>query len=199
MARRGQASPPEVVETGAEHRHFSRGWGYHGGMRSAALIVLLWAAAPGALQTPAVQPKPCATPEYRQFDFWIGAWEVRGPKGTVVGTNRIEPIENGCALQENWTATGGITGRSINAYSNVDRQWHQAWIGSGGQFLHLVGGLRGQEMVLEGQSMDVKSRPTLERITWTPQPDGRVRQLWQQSTDGGKTWSTSFDGMYVRK
>jgi hypothetical protein len=167
-------------------------------MRSAALIVMLCAAASVVAQTPAVQPQPCSTPEYRQFDFWVGAWEVRGPKGTVVGTNRIERVENGCALQENWAGTGGITGRSINAYSNADRKWHQAWIGSGGQFLHLVGGWRGNEMILEGQSMNAASRPTIERVTWTPMPDGRVRQFWQQSIDGGKTWTTSFDGMYSR-
>lgn len=169
------------------------------GMRTASLMLMFCAVVAAAPQTPATQPKPCATPEYRQFDFWLGDWEVRGPKGAVVGTNRIESIENGCALQENWIAAGGITGRSINAYSNADHQWHQAWIGSGGQFLHLVGGWRGKEMVLEGTSLDAKARPTIERITWTPQPDGRVRQLWQQSTDGGKTWTTSFDGMYVRK
>jgi hypothetical protein len=169
------------------------------GMRVAALSLSFCAAVTAASQTPAGQPKPCATAEYRQFDFWVGDWEVRGPKGAVAGTNRIERIENGCALQENWTGAGNVTGRSINAYSNADRQWHQAWIGSGGQFLHLVGGLRGTDMVLEGKSIDAKSRPTIERITWTPQPDGRVRQLWEQSTDGRKTWSTAFDGMYVRK
>jgi len=162
-------------------------------------MVMLCAAASGAAQTPLVQPKPCSTPEYRQFDFWVGDWEVRGPKGAVVGTNRIERIENGCALQESWLGTGGITGRSLNAYSSADRQWHQAWIGSSGQFLHLVGRLRASEMVLEGQSMNAASKPTIERVTWTPMPDGRVRQFWQQSIDGGKTWTTSFDGMYSRR
>jgi hypothetical protein len=168
-------------------------------MSAASLMLMLGLAVPAAPQTPAAQAKACAAPEYRQFDFWLGEWEVRGPKGAVVGTNRIESIENGCALQENWTGAGNVSGRSLNAYSNADRRWHQAWIGSGGQFLHLVGGLRGSEMVLEGTSMDARSRPTIERITWTPQADGRVRQFWQQSTDGGKTWSISFDGMYVRK
>lgn len=163
------------------------------------MIVMLCAAAPAVPQTPAGQPKPCSTPEHRLFDFWMGEWEVRGPKGAVVGTNRIERIENGCALQENWAGTGGVTGRSINAYSSADRQWHQAWIGSDGQFLSLAGGLRGKEMVLEGKSMDRASRPTIERVTWTPMPGGSVRQFWQQSIDGGKTWTTSFDGTYTRK
>jgi hypothetical protein len=39
----------------------------------------------------------------------------------------------------------------------------------------------------------------LYRGTWTPQPDGTVRQLLEQSRDGGQTWYVWFDGKYVRK
>jgi hypothetical protein len=37
----------------------------------------------------------------------------------------------------------------------------------------------------------------LNRITWSPNPDGSVRQHWEQSSDGGTTWATIFDGLYV--
>jgi hypothetical protein len=37
-----------------------------------------------------------------------------------------------------------------------------------------------------------------ERISWTPQPDGTVRQLWEQSADGSR-WRVVFDGRYVRQ
>jgi hypothetical protein len=26
-----------------------------------------------------------------------------------------------------------------------------------------------------------------------------VHQLWKQSADGGKTWTTAFDGIYIPK
>jgi hypothetical protein len=168
-------------------------------MKAAIAFFLISVAYGGAWQTPVAKPQPCAEPEYRQFDFWLGDWEVRGPKGNIVGANRIERIEQGCALQENWIGSGNVTGRSINAYSRADKRWHQAWIGSSGQFLHLVGGLRGKEMVLEGTSVTTEARPTVERVTWTPLLDGKVRQFWQQSLDGGKTWTAAFDGMYARK
>ena len=35
-----------------------------------------------------------------------------------------------------------------------------------------------------------------ERIAWTPNADGTVRQLWESSKDDGKTWTVSFDGLY---
>ena len=31
----------------------------------------------------------CADPAYRQFDFWIGEWQVHTPDGKLAGTNRI--------------------------------------------------------------------------------------------------------------
>jgi hypothetical protein len=72
---------------------------------SAALAAALGSVAVGA-QGP--QPAPCAAPEYREFDFWIGDWVVTRPDGKPAGTNRIERIAGGCGLQETWTAaTGG--------------------------------------------------------------------------------------------
>jgi hypothetical protein len=39
----------------------------------------------------------------------------------------------------------------------------------------------------------------LQRITWSQLPGGKVRQLWEASKDGGKTWTVVFDGTYTRK
>ena len=36
-----------------------------------------------------------------------------------------------------------------------------------------------------------------QRIVWTAQPDGSVRQIWSSSEDGGASWSVVFDGRYV--
>ena len=52
------------------------------------------------------QPKsPCATePVYRQFDFWIGEWEVYGKDGQKAGDSKIELILDSCIVLENWTS-----------------------------------------------------------------------------------------------
>jgi hypothetical protein len=36
------------------------------------------------------------------------------------------------------------------------------------------------------------------RITWSQEPEGRLRQLWESSKDGGRTWTTVFDGIYAK-
>lgn len=147
---------------------------------------------------PAQTPPPCAAPEHRQFDFWIGDWEVRNPAGQVAGVNRIEAIENGCGLQENWTGTGGGSGRSLNFFNPLTRQWHQTWVGVGAHLL-LDGRYDGEKMVLEGEALNPRGAKVKNRITWSRLPEGRVRQHWQQSLDDGKTWTTAFDGLYSRR
>ena len=57
-------------------------------------------------------------------------------------------------------------------------------------------GARLQVMVLRGVSLAQDGSEVQNRITWTPNPDGSVRQLWEASQDGGATWSMLFDGLY---
>ena len=60
----------------------------------------------------------------------------------------------------------------------------------------LDGGLVGGSMVMQGQNPATDGTGmTTHRISWTPNPDGSVRQLWDASGDG-KTWTVLFDGLY---
>jgi hypothetical protein len=160
------------------------------------MIVTLLLALIG-LQQP---PRPCSTPDHRQFDFWIGDWDVKLANGQVAGRNRIELIEGGCGLQENWTSAGPSpnTGRSINAYSPGDKKWHQIWLGSGGQLMHLSGAFHGDTLTMEGQTTTAAGHTMHNRLAFTKRADGSVRQFWEQSPDG-KSWKTAFEGIYTRR
>lgn len=107
-------------------------------MRILALAVLLAMGADVTAQAPP-QTRPCSAPEHRQFDFWIGEWDVM--------------------------TAGKTAGR----------------------------------MVLQSEPLpDAKGVPTVQRITWSPDEDG-LRQHWESSADGGKTWTSVFDGRYVKR
>ena len=148
---------------------------------------------------PAQAPPGCTAPEHRQFDFWLGEWTVRDPAGKVVGENRIISLHKGCVLYESWTGAGGFTGSSLNIYDAERRKWHQTWVDVSGALLLLDGEFRDGRMTLAGKSApDAKGIVTLQRITWTPLSDGRVRQLWESSKDAGATWTTAFDGYYTK-
>lgn len=146
----------------------------------------------------AAEAAACAAPEHRQFDFWIGDWDV-AEGGKPAGHNRIESILGGCALRETWTGVSGLQGTSLNVYFSRDRLWHQTWVDSSGLRLDLAGGLQQGSMVLSGNAPGPKDgAPALHRITWTPEHDGSVRQHWQASKDGGSSWSDVFLGTYRR-
>jgi len=142
----------------------------------------------------------CDSPEHRQFDFWIGEWEVTIP-GTdyVVGTNRIESILGGCALQESWLARDGAAGNSYNAYDAQAGTWIQTWVDNGGFVLRIDGSLVGEKMVLSGPGKDSEGNEIINRVTWTPHPDDTVEQTWEASADGGQTWSETFAGLYRKR
>ena len=151
-------------------------------------------------QPPAPKPPP-PPPVNHDFDFWLGDWNVATPDGKPAGTSRIESIAGGYGLLENWTgdpAAGGGDGKSLNCYNAARQQWQQFWVGSGGGVLELAGGPADGSMVLSGSHL-VRGQALTERITWTPHADGSVRQLWEQSRDGGKTWRSIFDGLYRKK
>lgn len=147
-------------------------------------------------EAPEPPPNPCEREAFRQFDFWVGEWEVRNPEGKVVGHNTIERVLDGCALKESWRGAKGSAGHSFNMYDHTREIWHQTWVGGRGMLLLLEGGLRDGSMVLEGEYPGRDGVMRKQRITWTPKEDGRVRQHWQQSDDGGE-WRTVFDGLYV--
>jgi hypothetical protein len=123
---------------------------------------------------------------------------VTTPAGKPAGRNRIEPILGGCALRESWTGAGGSSGTSYNAWDRQRRRWHQTWVDDGGLVLRLEGGLVDGKMVLSGETRD-STGVAQNRITWEQTGQGTVRQLWEVSPDGGRTWRIVFDGRYQSK
>lgn len=142
--------------------------------------------------------KPCSSPAHRQFDFWLGSWNVT-QAGKTAGQNKIESVLNGCAVMESWKGTGGVTGHSLNIYDSTRDVWHQTWVDSTGSLLTLEGRFKDGAMVLEGVALDDKGAKARQRITWTASSASEVRQLWESSADEGRTWKTEFDGVYKRQ
>jgi hypothetical protein len=156
---------------------------------SAALI------AGNAAAQSAPPARPCAAPEHRAMDFWVGEWRVTWKQNEkpMEGRNSIKQVLGGCALEENWRGGGGGEGKSLTFYDRTKKQWHQTWIDGSGQPLYLDGNFEGKSLVLTGKVGQGKEL-LYQRIMWTPLPDG-LRQPWKQSKDG-KEWQTLFDGRY---
>lgn len=141
---------------------------------------------------------PCSGPDHRGFDFWLGEWNVYRPDGTLAGTNRIEREYGGCVVHERYEGAKGYRGESLNLWDASRGVWHQTWVDDQGLLLLLEGGVRDGAMVLEGRAPGPDGERVEHRITWTPNPDGSVRQHWETRAPGG-AWSTAFDGTYRRR
>lgn len=151
-----------------------------------------------AVYDASAQQSRCSSAAHRQFDFWVGDWNVTDVRGATSGTSSIERVLGGCVLSESWRGSNGVLGRSLSAFSSADDKWHQAWVDNEGTVLMLSGGLVNGEMVLEGERRLPDGSRRLDRITWTPNVDGTLRQVWQASGDSGMRWTTVFDGIYRR-
>jgi hypothetical protein len=143
---------------------------------------------------------PCRTsPEARQFDFWVGNWSVQ-ISGTEVGTNRIEHAIDRCAILENWETPGGPNGKSLNYWDPTLRKWKQIFIFDIGRVSDYTGEWTGGEMRFLAAPAAVPNGGTaINRMTFFPIARDTVRQLIEVSRDGGKTWTSGFDALYIRR
>ena len=163
-----------------------------------AVVLLSCTPTIAGADAPPGKPPGCTAAAHRQFDFWLGDWDVTDGKGKAAGRNRIVSLHDGCVLQEDWSGAGGFTGTSLNAYDADRKTWHQTWVDNNGGVLQLDGTFADGKMTLAGVSLD-DGRKVQQRITWERLPDGRVRQLWESSKDAGTTWTVAFDGYYVKR
>ena len=142
--------------------------------------------------SPASAVPPCATPEYRQFDFWIGDWDVYDVGDEKPSMRiQVEKILDGCALKETYRDVHGMVGESLNLYDAPRKVWHQTWATNRGQVLLLDGTLDNGRMAFRATEQ-TSAGTVLWRAVWIPQGE-EVRETAETSSDGGKTWQPKFD------
>jgi tetratricopeptide (TPR) repeat protein len=149
---------------------------------------------------------PCRhDPHYRELDFWIGTWDVRAsgaPPDSPASENVITLEYDGCVVQEHWRSAGGAAGSSFNIYDASRKAWFQTWVDSTGGLHEYRGNADAKgDMVLVGEVPGGQGQPARvpTRLTLFRQGADRVRQFSESSVDGGATWTTNYDLIYVRR
>lgn len=143
--------------------------------------------------------RPCKySPQAKQFDFWVGRWDVQ-VNGQSVGTNVIERLEEGCLIMENWAGNGGTSGKSMNFFNPVTNRWRQTYISNNQVIWEMSGEYKDGAMHYEGEMLAAGSQPIMVRVKLYSQSPDRVHHTQDNSTDGGKTWTNVWDSIYVRK
>jgi tetratricopeptide (TPR) repeat protein len=148
--------------------------------------------------------RPCAyAKENRQFDFWLGEWDVSTTEGGIpAGTSKIELILEDCVVQENWKSLNSpYSGKSYNIFDAALKRWEQYWVDNTGGNIFFHGELS-KDGVLDYWTDDIPQTtgPALRRhLQFIPMGADKVRQFSRGSTDGGKTWNVEYDFTYLRK
>jgi len=141
--------------------------------------------------------------ENRQFDFWVGDWEVAPTSGgPTVGISHVERALGDCVIWENWTSLGptGSAGKSYNVFNPDLKRWEQFWVDNVGGMIHFYGALDKGVMDFYTDEIPQADGKNLKRhLQFFNLGPEKVRQFSQGSNDGGKTWFVEYDFTYDRK
>jgi hypothetical protein len=134
------------------------------------------------------------------LDFWLGDWDVTwGEAGS--GRNRITREVGDRVIVERFEGhgprIGDVFGTSISVRED-DGRWHQAWADSSGGYLDLTG------VEVDGrisfQLTTVEDGVTItRRMVWLDVEPDAMRWEWQETRDGGGSWTTLWPIRYRRR
>lgn len=152
------------------------------------------------------QKLPCNSPEFRQFDFWIGEWDVFGKTGQKAGDSKISVILDSCIILEEWTSANvqrGLryAGKSFNTWNASAKQWQQTWVDNVGNTTAFTkGAFDNNKIVFYTEPFPFsKDTTATRRLTFFALEKNKVRQLGEITKDKGATWATEYDLEYRRK
>lgn len=170
------------------------------------VAVLLWCSGIFAQASkPSAQVDPCAVPEQKQLDFWLGEWDLTWPgekEGQVAhGTNSVRRVMGGCVVEENFDGGDSMHLRGISLSTYVVRagKWKQTWVDNEGGYLDFVGEFKDGQMTLARETLDPKGEKLLQRMVFKNISPSQLDWSWESSRDGGKTWKVLWPIHYKRR
>ncbi len=169
-----------------------------------AAFVLLCIMGPLAAQ----EARPCDTPEGKQFDFWLGEWDLSWPAeqwggaegGLGHGTNAITRILDDCIIHEAFRYAGGdFDGHSVSAYDSKKKQWQQTWVDNQGSYLLFTGEFKDGKMELRTEPYERNGKTVVSRMVFKNIEPNSLDWDWQRSEDGGQSWHDVWNIHYKRR
>jgi hypothetical protein len=147
----------------------------------------------------AAKMSPCsADSSFQRLAFWVGDWEVVDTTGAHYATQRVRAVIDECAITAQWTGRVGDKGMSISAYDVRSRDWKQVYVSN--QVPSPTGVfIRKSDPSYDGPGIrfvalldSPAANLSRSRVTIMPLGESRVMQLFESSSDGGRTWRTIF-------
>ena len=167
----------------------------HRPLRLALLLGVTLAAAPAVSQDASEDPPPpCSAPEFSQFDFWVGTWDLAWEGGT--GTNVIDKPMDDCVIRETFDG-GPFRGTSVSTYSPRLGLWQQTWVDNAGGYMDFTGGMEGDRMILSREGVNLQGDPVHQRMIFYDIQEDSMTWDWETSPDG-EEWNLAWRIHYSR-
>lgn len=151
---------------------------------------------------------PCSSPGAREFDFWLGEWDLSWPAEQtggepgerLTGRNSITRLFENCVIEENFTThDGGFRGHSVSVYDEKGAIWRQTWVDSAGSYLSFTGGYDGEVMVLSSAPADRDGETVVNRMVFSDITPDSLEWAWQRSADDGANWTDLWNISYRKR
>jgi hypothetical protein len=101
-------------------------------------------------------------------------------------------------IYENWTSAPpqNYAGKSFNLVNATTGKWMQTWVDDKGAVIEFIDGEYKDNKLVFITKPDANNQIT--RLTFFNMEPNLVRQLFEVTTDNGKTWATTTDLYYNR-
>jgi hypothetical protein len=148
----------------------------------------------------AAEPAACgASSPTRQLDYWLGDWSVSSGSATS-SNSRVDLELDGCLVVEHWDDGRGHSGQNLFAYSTGDQGWRGLFADNKGRVHVFVNGqVSDGRAEFLGPSRGPNGEAVLNRIRLLRNASHQLEQIWEKSSDEGKTWTTQFRLQYSAK
>ena len=168
--------------------------------RVLATLAIACAASFAPVAPAAASDHTCGTTGFKQVNFLVGNWIVSTPDGTVIGHDSFIHALGDCGFYEYWRdAAGNHRAFSILAYQPGANSWHLNWLDDSGMTANFDGSpTKLVPLALDGVDY-MEDHQRMHHLTWTVLPNGSIEKIWKSSSDDGRHWAITFDGIYRRE
>lgn len=152
--------------------------------------------------------RPCSSAEARQFDFWIGVWDLTWPAEQTGGEagslgrgrNHVDRLFGDCVIEENFTTDdASFRGHSVSVFDERAGLWRQTWVDSSGGYLVFTGQFEDGVKELRTEPAEGDGETRVQRMRFTDITANSIEWAWQGSRDGGETWNDLWNITYTRQ
>jgi hypothetical protein len=154
------------------------------------------------------ESNPCGAPEAREFDFWIGSWDITqriaqadGSWLELPASTRVVKDLDGCALVEHWegevqffwegmTRPEKMQGLSVRSYDPQEKLWRIYWMDTRHpKFATFDGVFQDGVGTFLKSSTTIDGKPLLTRIRFSEISSESVTWTLDVSRDNGNQWN----------